>query len=68
MNIKESEKEKEYCISGFYSIVIKAESEEEAEEFAFEVCENDTIPVEPEDLPEIFIEGVFEHEDEMLEH
>ena len=30
MNIKESEKEKEYCISGFYSIVIKAESEEEA--------------------------------------
>lgn len=30
MNIKKSEKEKEYCISGFYSIVIKAESEEEA--------------------------------------
>lgn len=50
------------------TLTVEAESEEEAEEFAFEVCENDTIPVEPEDLPEIFIEGVFEHEDEMLEH
>ena len=29
MNIKESEKE-EYCISGFYSIVVEAESKEEA--------------------------------------
>lgn len=29
MNIKESEKE-EYCISGFYSIVVEAENEEEA--------------------------------------
>ena len=30
MNIKEPKKEEEYCISGFYSIVIKAESKEEA--------------------------------------
>lgn len=29
MNIKKSEKE-EYCISGFYSIVVEAESEEKA--------------------------------------
>lgn len=50
------------------TLTVEAEDEDDAMNFAYEICENDTIPVEPEDLPEIFIEGVFEHEDEMLEH
>lgn len=50
------------------TLTVEAEDEDDATNFAYEICENDTIPVEPEDLPEIFIEGVFEHEDEMLEH
>ena len=50
------------------TLTVEAEDEDDATNFAYEICENGTIPVEPEDLPEIFIEGVFEHEDEMLEH
>lgn len=50
------------------TLTVEAEDEDDAMNFAYEICENDTIPVEPEDLPEISIEGVFEHEDEMLEH
>lgn len=50
------------------TLTVEAEDEDDATNFAYEICENDTIPVEPEDLPEILIEGVFEHEDEMLEH
>lgn len=50
------------------TLTVEAEDEDDATNFACEICENDTIPVEPEDLPEIFVEGVFEHEDEMLEH
>jgi hypothetical protein len=50
------------------TLTVEAEDEDDATNFAYEICENDTIPVEPEDLPEILIEEVFEHEDEMLEH
>lgn len=50
-------------------LVLKARSEEEALDLAAEICENTTIPIEPEDEPVIWPSMVeeLENEDEVLD-
>ena len=46
------------------TMVVKAADEDEAMEIAYEVCDTDTIPIEPEDQPEVWIEDIKEVPDE----
>jgi len=54
--------ELEIGLSAVKHMVVEAEDEEEALEMAEEIFKTTTIPVSPEDLPEIYVNDVFPYE------
>ena len=46
------------------TLIVEAMDEDDASEIAYEVCENEPIPVGPEDIPEIFVQNIFECDDQ----
>lgn len=46
------------------TMVLPAENEDDAMEKAYEICDANTIPIEPDDLPEFWIEDIKEHHHE----
>jgi hypothetical protein len=46
------------------TMVLSAENEDDATEKAYEICDVNTIPIEPDDMPEIWIGDIKEHHHE----
>ena len=48
------------------NLVVEANSESEAYDIAYDICENTPIPVGPEDYPDILVTEVYEVQEEDL--
>lgn len=52
--------EVQLCIQAYKTLIVEAEDEEDATELAYQICENEPIPIEPGDMPQAIVEGAWE--------